>query len=397
MQRKMKHPAIMITAVVFLGLILRSPIAAVPVMLAHIAGDLHVPLGNLGILTSIPLFVFAVISSFTSVTLRLLGLQRAFLAVIITMTVGGFLRLGNYPMLLIGTALIGLGIAHLNVLLPSLVTAYFSNRIGVYTSLYTFTMMVGVGVFQLLAAPIATAYGYRTMMGLLAAIVVLALLSWALAMTQKLPDFGRVTNAKKYVAPKIPVWTNRRAWAFLFLFAGQAVMNYTILAWLPTMTHASGLSLAAGGIAISGFSFCGLPISLIVPNLIPRLVGWQKTGFQLLAGVLGIIPCIMLFFPVASLAYWLTISVLFGLSVNMIFVNVMTLFSAKTNTPFETAKLSGMAQSGGYLIASAGPVFFGYMYESTGSWNIPVIAIAVVTVIMVFAGIEVERHEKVFN
>jgi len=43
-----------------------------------------------------------------------------------------------------GTILIGLGIAHLNVLMPAFLMVYAPNKIALYTSAYSFSMMFGM-------------------------------------------------------------------------------------------------------------------------------------------------------------------------------------------------------------------------------------------------------------
>jgi CP family cyanate transporter-like MFS transporter len=39
------------------------------------------------------------------------------------------------------------------------------------------------------------------------------------------------------------------------------------------------------------------------------------------------------------------------------------------------ASLSAFAQGGGYLVATAGPLAFGFLHAVTGTWTVPVVAL----------------------
>ncbi|WP_252902746.1 MFS transporter [Paucilactobacillus hokkaidonensis] len=126
--RKMKW---MLPVILLIGFIMRSPITTLPLMLKELAVNLHVAQSQLGILTTLPLIMFLLFSNFASVVLNRYGFKRAMIFALGILTAGSFMRLIiTMPTMLLGTCLIGIGIAHLNVFMPSLVTAYFPNRIG---------------------------------------------------------------------------------------------------------------------------------------------------------------------------------------------------------------------------------------------------------------------------
>ncbi|HEY7811920.1 MAG TPA: hypothetical protein VIC62_01710, partial [Nakamurella sp.] len=56
-----------------------------------------------------------------------------------------------------------------------------------------------------------------------------------------------------------------------------------------------------------------------------------------------------------------------------------------------TIALSGFTQSAGYLIASIGPIGFGYLHDVTGGWTTPLIALILGVVVMVACGLLVVR------
>ena len=64
-------------------------------------------------------------------------------------------------------------------------------------------------------------------------------------------------------------------------------------------------------------------------------------------------------FAPANFSLWLVISLMLGLSVSSLFPYMMLSFTLKTSDGQATARLSGMVQSGGSLLASVGPVLLG--------------------------------------
>ncbi|WP_252902743.1 hypothetical protein [Paucilactobacillus hokkaidonensis] len=48
----------------------------------------------------------------------------------------------------------------------------------------------------------------------------------------------------------------------------------------------------------------------------------------------------------------------------------MTMFAVKTDNPYATAKLSGMAQAGGYLMSAFGPSLYGVAFAANPTGNL---------------------------
>ncbi|SUM35222.1 transporter [Staphylococcus gallinarum] len=73
---------------------------------------------------------------------------------------------------------------------------------------------------------------------------------------------------------------------------------------------------------------------------------------------------IMLFIP----KYAIVSTILIGVAGGLAFGLVNTFFSLRTEEGQTAAKLSGMAQSIGYLFAALGPLLFGILHDMTGEW-----------------------------
>jgi CP family cyanate transporter-like MFS transporter len=78
-------------------------------------------------------------------------------------------------------------------------------------------------------------------------------------------------------------------------------------------------------------------------------------------GLLGVVLA-----PLAQPWLW---AVLIGVGNGASFPLALTLLVLRTRSATDTARLSAMAQSVGYLIAALGPVLVGVAHDMTGSWT----------------------------
>ena len=60
-------------------------------------------------------------------------------------------------------------------------------------------------------------------------------------------------------------------------------------------------------------------------------------------------------------------------------------------TPAGTAALSGFTQSVGYLLSAIGPFGMGLLYELSGGWTVPLVALIVLCLPQLVAGLLVSR------
>jgi CP family cyanate transporter-like MFS transporter len=224
------HSKFLVPGIIVVGMVLRLPFTSIPPILGNIARSLHVPVSSLGILTTIPLLAFAIFSVFAPKVAQKLGLERAFTLMLGLLIIGSFIRILNTPLLYIGTACIGVAIAHMNVLLPSVIRTYFPQKVGFMTSIFTFSMMLATAIGAALSAPITAVTGWHTFIILLTVLLIIALLVW-------LPNQNFVHNNQTTVKTKSEnvlkpsIWRNKYAWLLLFFSGVQSIMFYILLAW----------------------------------------------------------------------------------------------------------------------------------------------------------------------
>lgn len=396
MEKTKKVGLAMLVVIVLIGLVMRAPITTPPLFLGHLASALRVTPGSLGILTTLPLVMFMLFSNFASKPMVVFGLKKALWLAVGLVVVGSGLRLiMTMPTMLGGTILIGIGIAHLNVFMPSMVTAYFPDKIGTYTTLYSFSMILGNTIFNLITAPVSAMFGWKMMMGVLLAMPVVALVGWSLIyrfVAEKVKVSQHQVSRETQTRPQIRVWTNWRAWPFLLTFGGQATLSYTFTAWMPSLMTYHHVSSNTTGVIMACFAFIGLPLSIVLPNVLTMASERLLVLLTLIAGGCGLIAGGMLFWQnTASVVFWTLESLLLGIAIGFFFMTAMTMFAMKTGSPYETAKLSGMAQAGGYLMSAFGPSLYGVAFAAHPTGVLQNIVYVVLVAMMLLACLQVVR------
>lgn len=395
----MKKVSVVFTlSILFLGMIMRAPFTTIPTVLPEIAQTFHMQLGALGILTTIPLLIFAGLSSFAGKIMQRFGLERVLLAAILFIFIGSILRIAGYGPMLVGTVLIGLGITFINVLLPATLIKYVPAQIGQYTGLYSTTMTVSTALFQMIAVPIVAIASWQVLIVILSIVVGLAGIIWLLNMREVAAAAHAIQTPQ--VTPefaKVNPWSNKYAWAILVAAGVQSALFYTTIAWVPTMAQDAGLSGSEAGIIIGWMSLIGLPISVILPSYYAR-VDYKKRRLAVVVAVLAwLVGVLMMFNQSSSFIWWFIIMTLAGIGATAVFMYIVIAYAIRTRNHIESAVLSGMAQSGGYLIAAFTPTGAGLIYTTTHSWDLLIVGMVILLVIFGAVVWFSEREATIFE
>lgn len=385
-----KQSPFLIAGIVMLGVVMRAPFTALPSILIDIANSLGVEVSSLGILTSIPLIMFALCSSLAPRLAAKFGMERLMAVVLLVMVLSSGMRVFNLPTLFLGTMLVGATISFINVLLPSIVAANFPKKIGFYTTIYITLMGVAATVASMLAVPIVSASSWQTFIILITAVVLLAFLLW-------LPNIrnNHRFEVKKQDRQASSIWKNKTAIAFLIFGGLQSVLFYTEITWLPTISQSVGFSKEEAGLMAGIFNLTAIPMSMIIPSILSRHTKEMRRNIMLgtsSATLLGL--ALMTFLP-NNIILWTLLHVILSFSNAALFPYMMLSFSRKTSSSQATAQLSGMVQTGGYLIAAVGPGLLGYSYPLFNSWLPLIIALALVTVVMMWTIVLIEKEDVI--
>ena len=383
--------ALLIIGIIFISTTLRAPLTAVGPIISYIRDGLDISNVLAGFITTIPLLAFAIVSPLVPKIARRFGMEMTLFLAILLLAVGIIVRsLGTPSLLLIGTGLIGVAIAFGNVLLPSFIKLKFPFQLGLMTGVFTVSMNLSAGIGAGISYPIAdgTSYGWQGALGFWAILAIIACLIWLPQIKQKeMVVVNPTTNVEKAKS----ILKSPLTWTVTLCMGLQSLIFYTTAAWIPEILQTQGMDAEKSGWMLSIMQFAQLPMTFLIPILAGRFK--DQRIFVLLFTIFYLIGFIGLLYGDISLTLLWMIAL--GLGGGASFGLVMMFFSLRSRTPMGAADLSGVAQSFGYLLAAIGPVFFGFIHDTTGSWEVPKILFIVTVILLFFAGMHAGRDRFV--
>lgn len=392
--RRALSPALVLVGLLLVAGNLRAGITTVGPVLADIERDLGLTSTAASVLVSLPLLAFAVVSPFAPRLARRVGLEWALGLGLIGLAVGLVLRsLPGLALLWGGTALIGVAIAILNVVLPALVKRDFPTRIGQITGSYSAVQSLFAALAAGVAVPVAgmSALGWRLPLGMWAvlAVVALAVLAPQLrrhTVVARSQDDVSVTahdldGGARWRSP----WRSALGWQVTAFMGMQSVAFYVFITWLPSIETAAGVSAGEAGLHqlfLNGFGIVG---SIGCSFLIPRFR--DQRLLAMIAPALIIVSAAGILIAPQLSGIWTSVT---GVAGGASIVLALSFFGLRTSHHSQAAALSGMAQTVGYSFAAAGPIAAGALHDATGSWT-PALAVVIVlqallVVVGAFAG-----------
>jgi MFS transporter, CP family, cyanate transporter len=356
---------LLIVAVAAAGLNLRSPITSLPPLFPELSSRLHLSSAVLSLLAATPVLCFAAGSAFAARLGRRFGEERLLQAALVMLTAGLLLR-GAWPgaLLFPGTILASVSIALLNVLTASFIKRRWPQRAGLAIGVFLSGLSLGAILGSLLSVPLYHGSGgsLRLTLGLWAGPAAVAAIAW-------LPQLAHhEAPAPGDSTARVQVHRHALAWQVTAFMGLQSLMYYAALSWLPTIFRDRGDSAVTAGNLLALMGVGNLATSLLVPVLAQRTPGqrWLVVP-SLLGTAAGLAGC--LWAPLGSAPGWI---LLLGVSQGGCLSLAIFFMMARAPDPATAASLSGLAQSVGYLVASAGPLEVGLLHQATNGWDVPV-------------------------
>ena len=302
-----KQSLFFVLGIVLIGTVLRSPFTALPTILGDIAQGLGVEVSSLGILTSLPLLMFALFSAFASRLAQKIGIEHLFTYCLLLLTIGSVIRIFNLPLLYLGTLIIGASIAIFNVLLPSMIQANQPQKISFLTTLYVTAMGISTAIASYLSVPITQASSWKGLILVLSLLCLVTLLVW-------LPNHrhNHYLEGQQEKKSKENILKSKSVWAIIVFGGLQSLLFYTSMTWLPTMAISAGLSNSDAALLASIFSLISIPFSMTVPSLTTRLSDGHRQIMLAIISIAGMIGIAMLLYPSNNFLYWLVAHLLIG-------------------------------------------------------------------------------------
>lgn len=381
---------LLIVGILLIAFNLRSALASVGPLVFEIQRSTGLSNGLLGLLTTLPLIAFGIISTLAPMVTRKLGIGWTLFMAMALLVLGVLLRsLGPIFTLYFGTLLIGIAIAFGNVLLPGLTKRNFSSNSGLVTSLYSSVMAIGASLAAGISVPLAN-HGTLGWQGSLAV--------WAIcASVATLFLFPQVSRLKR--APKKndrstglkSLGKSKLAWQVALFMGLQSLTFYVVLAWLPSIIQDRGHDANFAGWMLSLSQATGILGSLLIPVLAGRRRD-QRSIVLFLVGIelVGLAGLIVPFLGMV----WLWVS-LIGFALGGTFGLALLFLVLRSRDSDEATSLSGMVQSIGYIIAAFGPSTFGIIFDLVGSWTPALALLIIMAILKLFMGLGAAKPGKV--
>jgi MFS transporter, CP family, cyanate transporter len=383
--------------ILIMALSLRPAVSVVPPLLGTVGPELGFDAATIGALAMLPPLVFAAAGLATPALIRRLGAERVLTAAVLLAVAGQLGRAAVdsvWPFLgLSAVVMAGYGMG--NVVLPPLVKKYFPDRMGVVTAGYVTLLAVGTAASPQLAVPVAELADWRVSIALWASVSALVLVPWAAqllrdrrtqrdanddggspgseaaaagagqpASARTEGDTARPAQVPASSVPRLNPWRSRVAWGLAIFLAGNSAQTYVYFTWLPPYLTGEGVDAGVAGSALAYFAILGLPVSLLVPLMVPKMRNPIIAVVVFCAcwagGHLGLYLA-----PTAGTWWWITLA---GLGQGT-FAMALLMMNLRSRTQHGAAVLAGFSQGIGYAGAGVAPLLFGVVQEATGGWT----------------------------
>jgi CP family cyanate transporter-like MFS transporter len=271
------------------GIGLRLTVLALPPLIPLLEADLGLTGTQIGVLSGLPMFLFAVAAVPGSLLIARFGALTAVIVGLLLAGIAGSLRgaAADIAWLYVTTILMGAGIAFMQPALAALVRAWTPGRIGFATAVYTNGLLVGETLPVALTIPLVLPLvdgSWR------ASFVFWGIPMIGFAATMLLAPRTKVRAA---AAPRLwwPDWSDSLIWRLGLILSSVNSVYFNTNAFIPSyLTNAGRADLV--GPALTALNFAQLPASVLLLGVAQRLErrAWPLIvlGIAMLAALAGV-------------------------------------------------------------------------------------------------------------
>ena len=380
---KQTNKVIILLGIIFLGMILRTPITSVGAIIGPLKKLLEINNTVAGLITTIPLIACAIFSPFVAKISNKIGLEKTIFLATIVASIGLLLRFYiNTSVFFVTTFIIGVGITVGNVLLPGLTKKYFPENLGVMTGFYAVIMNVSASIAAGISYPILNTNigGEKFSTGLAVNIwLIISVLNIVIyAIITKNSKSERIVKDKK--TGVTGYLKSLKMWSVMLSMGLQSALFYCSVSWFAEIMISKGFTPSEAGLLLSISQFAQFPSTFLVPVLAEKIKNKLIIPIFITLGYVA--SLIGMVYIQGNFALMTIYIVLFALAGGGSFSYVMYLFSAKSKNEEEAADISGLAQAGGYWLAAIFPPLLGYIRDVL-NWDVA-IYILIVTASLLF-------------
>lgn len=393
-RRRLHRPLLLIVGIMLVAANLRAALTSVGPLLEQIQQQLTLSATAAGLLNSLPLILFALLSPVTPALAQRIGIERTLGLALLMLVLGIALRSQPPTSLLwLGSGLIGAAIAFANVLLPTLVKRDFPQRAAAMISTYAAVMSLVAAIASGMAVPLAALHdnGWRFSLLCWGLPALLALLVWLPQLRNRaLPQPMPLQAPSRALSPSRSPWGSALGWQVALFMGLQSVTFYTIIGWFSAFAASHGTSAQQAGFELFIYQVVAIVANFVMVIILPR--ARDQRAIALVSSLLIFIGVGGLLLLPASSLVWLVFA---GLGAGSSLVLALSFFGLRSQHHQQAALLSGMAQSVGYLLAAVGPTLFGLLHDLTQSWNVPLGILLGLTLLQMLFGILAGRSRVI--
>ncbi|MEZ3161580.1 MFS transporter [Microbacterium sp. BWT-B31] len=388
--------ALLLVAVCLVAANMRPTITALGPLLDQIGADTGLSVATLGVLAAVPLAAWALFSPVAHTLSRRYGQPRALLGSLIVLAAGTLVRSipGPVASLWIGTALIGMALAIVNVLMPAVVKREFPGRIAGVTALYSALL----GGFGAISSGVVVPISHLEIGGDPAGWRFALLITGGVLLPFGIGVWWWTHRRSGHIHVRSPehhgrtgIWTDPVAWLVAAFMGLQSATFYMLVTWLAAISMSTGRSEVVAGFDVMVYQLFSIVGSLLLPL---TLRGRVQRVVPALIPFVGMIGAVGLMVAPSGVLLWGAILGLFG---GASLAMALTLVSQRARDHDASAALSGMSQSVGYFIAAFGPIVFGGLHSLTGGWTAPLTLLLAVLVVLAVVGVFAGRDRFVLE
>jgi CP family cyanate transporter-like MFS transporter len=348
------------------GACLRLTVLAIPPVVPLLHADLHLSETDIGWLSSLPPMLFAIAAVPASLLIARFGLVPALLVGLLLNAIGGAAR-GAIPdttWLYASTIVMAAGVSIMQPSMPPLVRAWFPERIGFATAVYTTGLLIGEILAAALTIPIVLPLVNESWR-LSLVIWSIPVLATALLVAICAPRLGGAKSDKK-AAPIAgrrwwPDWRRPIIWKLGLILGSVNATYFVTNAFLPDYMTADGRPDLISS-ALTALNLGQLPAAFLMLGFAGRLVtqpwAYVATGSLALVCLIG-----MLTMSSAWIVFWVAILGFTGAVTLILALALPSVLSA----PDDVHRTSAGMFTISYSLAMVLSVLGGWLWDFTHS------------------------------
>jgi CP family cyanate transporter-like MFS transporter len=337
---------------------MRITILAVPPVISTIHDDLGMTATQVGILSGLPMVLFAAAAVPGSLLIARFGALSALIFGLLATALGSALRGASESLswLYAASILTGFGVAVIQPAMPPLVRAWAPHRIGFATAVYTNGLLIGEIIPIALTIPVVlpmVAGSWRASFVVWA--IPVAIIAIVIALLAPRPA-ATISTVRKWW----PNWRDGLIWRLGLILGSANAMYFASNAFIPDYLHHSGRDAEITG-ALTALNIGQLPASFLLLLFAGRLE--LKAWPYMAHGILGLASIFGIVFGDALVLVIATTTLGFVCAATLILILALPpLLSAPDDVHRTAAAMFTIS----YSCAVITPVFSGLAWDMAG-------------------------------